>query len=64
MLKPSEVFKQTRTWKTDPAVRRIVQRYQEWSPEKWATSPEQLSFDIGYLLGLIERLDREHGGGS
>jgi hypothetical protein len=35
----------------------ILRRYQQWPLPQW--TPEQASLDIGYLIGVIERLDRE-----
>lgn len=58
MLKrPSDDLKETRIYQNEPALRTILQRYQMWTPEKWAENPRQLSFDIGVLLGLIHHLD-------
>jgi hypothetical protein len=53
----SDLFKLTRVYREDPMLQSILERYQEWPLPNW--TPEQASLDIGYLMGVIERLDRE-----
>jgi hypothetical protein len=57
MTRPSDAFRLSRIYQNDPMLQDIMRRYQEWTPEQW--TPEQASLDIGYLVGVIVRLDSE-----
>jgi len=57
MSRPSDALRLTRTYRNDPMLQDILKRYVEWPLPQW--TPEQASLDIGYLFGVIERMDRE-----
>jgi hypothetical protein len=54
--RPSDAVKLTQTYREEPNLRVVMARYAQWTPEAWTW--EQASLDIGYLCGLLERLDR------
>lgn len=54
--RPSDAVKLTMIYRDEPNLRVIMARYAQWTPEAWTW--EQASLDIGYLCGLLERLDR------
>jgi hypothetical protein len=56
MMKPSDSWKQTHIYQEDEMLRAIHERYSQWPIKDF--TPEQVSFDIGYLIGLIVRMER------
>lgn len=47
--------KETDLYHGDPHLRNLIFRWEQWNPSQW--SPEVWSLDIGYLLGLIMKLE-------
>ena len=55
--RPSDSLKQTQLYADEPMLQTLMARYEHWTPELW--SPAVSSFDIGYLMGLIVRLQQD-----